>query len=325
MGFTAFYGGKSYDRHAGRENALKVLDRAVELSAGGKVHLDTAWIYQSFGADGNPNTTNEELVGEAIQKHGRDKFIVATKFGIVPTAEGMGFSGTEETIRSQLSDSLARLKIDYIDLYYQHRMDPSTPIEETIRVLKSLIDEGKIKYIGLSECTPSELRRAHAVHPVTAVQLELSLQTRDALEELVPVCKELGVGVVCYSPLGRGFLSKTFQKREELPEGDWRLSQPRFSEENFEHNAAGASKFFEIADSLGVKPGPLALAWVLAQGDNVVVIPGSKQMDHLEQNFSANDIHLTPEQVKMISDSVPEVKGLRYEGNWGTWNSRMGL
>jgi len=300
---------------------LQVFDRAVELST--PVHVDTAWIYQSFGADGKPNVTNEALVGEAMKKHGRDKFILATKFGIVPTATGMGFSGSEETIRAQLADSLSRLQTDYIDLYYQHRMDPDTPIEETMRVLKDLIAEGKIKYVGLSECTPEELRRAHAVCPVSAIQIELSLHTRDALEVLVPVCKELGVGVVAYSPLGRGFLSKTFVKREDLNEGDWRLSQPRFSEEHFEENAKATENFFKIAETKGVAPAPLALAWVLAQGDNIVVIPGSKQVHHTEQNYSAANIVLTAEEAKEVGESVPAIKGMRYEGNWGTWNSRM--
>jgi aryl-alcohol dehydrogenase-like predicted oxidoreductase len=197
MGMTAFYG--DFDRTLQEEENLRTIGKALEQ---GINFFDTAWIYQSFGQGGGGNYTNEELLGKAISIYGREKFIVATKFGIIPSQTGLAYSGTEETIRSQLSDSLARLKIDTIDLYYQHRMDPNTPIEETIRVLKSLIDEGKIKYIGLSECTPDELRRAHAVHPITAIQMEWSLQTRSIEKYLLPVARELGVGIVAYSPLG---------------------------------------------------------------------------------------------------------------------------
>ncbi|KAH9153800.1 hypothetical protein AeNC1_019248, partial [Aphanomyces euteiches] len=174
MGMTAFYG--NFDRAAQEEESLRTISKALEL---GINMLDTAWIYQSFGAGGGGNFTNEELVGKAIKQHGREKCVIATKFGLVPSAEGFKISGKEDVLRSQLADSLKRLGTDYIDLYYMHRMDPETPIEDTILVLKSLVEEGKIKYIGLSECTPSELRRAHAIHPVTAIQMEWSLQSRD--------------------------------------------------------------------------------------------------------------------------------------------------
>ncbi|KAG9405645.1 hypothetical protein AC1031_003552 [Aphanomyces cochlioides] len=199
MGMTAYYG--NFDRAAQEEESLRTISKALEL---GINMLDTAWIYQSFGAGGGGNFTNEELVGKAIKQHSRDKFVIATKFGFVLKEGGMVVSGTEETIRSQLADSLKRLGTDYIDLYYMHRIDPTTPIEETVAVLKSLVEEGKIKYIGLSECTLDELRRAHAVHPITAIQMEWSLQSRDLEEAVVPTARELGVGIVTYSPLCRG-------------------------------------------------------------------------------------------------------------------------
>ncbi|KAG9405644.1 hypothetical protein AC1031_003551 [Aphanomyces cochlioides] len=199
MGMTAYYG--NFDRAAHEEESLRIISKALEL---GINMLDTAWIYQSFGAGGGGNFANEELVGKAIKQHGREKFVIATKFGNIldPTAPGgRRTSGKEVDIRSQLTDSLQRLGTNYIDLYYMHRMDPDTPIEETMAVLKSLVQEGKIKYVGLSECTPDELRRAHAIHPVTAIQMEWSLQSRDLEEAVVPTARELGIGIVAYLPL----------------------------------------------------------------------------------------------------------------------------
>ncbi|KAF0718389.1 hypothetical protein As57867_001731, partial [Aphanomyces stellatus] len=212
MGMTGFYG--NFDRAAQEAESLRTISKALEL---GINMLDTAWIYQSFGAGGGGNFTNEALLAKAIKQHGRDKFVIATKFGIVPdptAPDGRRTSGKEADIRSQLADSLERLGTNYIDLYYMHRMDPSTPIEETMAVLKSLVQNGTIKYIGLSECTPEELRRAHAVHPITAIQMEWSLQSRDLEDAIVPTARELGVGIVAYSPMCRGFLTDidTFDK-----------------------------------------------------------------------------------------------------------------
>jgi aryl-alcohol dehydrogenase-like predicted oxidoreductase len=201
-----------------------LIERALEL---GINFFDTAWIYQSFGSDGLPNRTNEELLGKAIKLYGREKFIIATKFGICMTPNGLGFSGKPELIRSQLAESLERLGVEYIDLYYQHRMDPETPIEETVTCLKELVAEGKIRFIGLSECTPDELRRANSIHPITAIQMEWSLQTRDLEPHLLPVARELGVGIVPYSPLGRGLLTGKFSSLDNLDEKDWRRSVPR--------------------------------------------------------------------------------------------------
>ncbi len=247
MGMTAFYG--EFDRRAQDEENIAVIGAALDV---GINFFDTAWIYQSFGVDGKENYTNEELLGKAIAKFGREKFIIATKFGIVPAGgpSGRSVSGSEETIRSQLNDSLTRLGTSYVDLYYQHRMDPETPIEETVRVLKALIEEGKIKYYGLSECTASELRRAHAVHPVTAIQMEWSLQTRSIENTLLPVARELGVGIVPYSPLGRGLLSATITCRDQLDAKDWRLTNPRFADGNFADNIPKAL-FSELAAQKG--------------------------------------------------------------------------
>jgi len=315
MTMTAFYG--DFSRIETEESSIATIGAALEA---GVNMIDTAWIYQSFGKGGHENVTNEELVGKALARFGREKFVVATKFGIVAGASGMSYSGTEETIRSQVADSLARLKIDCIDLYYMHRMDPSTPIEETMAVLKALIDEGKIKYIGLSECTPSELRRAHAVHPVTAIQMEWSLQTRNIEDTLLPVARELGVAIVAYSPLGRGFLSKTFDSREGLDAGDWRLANPRFSEESIEANAKAREAFFAIAESKGVTPAQLALAWLHAQGSDVFPIPGTRHAERAVENAGAYALSqaLTKEEVQAIGDSVAPFVGDRYPGGMGS-------
>lgn len=306
-----------YKRAANEEKNIEVIGKALEL---GVNLFDTAWIYQSWGVDGEENYTNEGLLGKAIARYGRDKFIVATKFGI---GAGFVFSGKEDFIRQQLQESLDRLKIEYIDLYYMHRMDPETPIEETITALKKLIDEGKIKYIGLSECTPSELERANAIHPITAIQMEWSLQTRDIEDAVVPKARELGVGIVPYSPLGRGLLTGAISLGELDPK-DWRLTVPRFKDDAFENNSKN-EKFFAIAKRKGVTPAQLALAWVLAQGDDVVPIPGTKSCERLEENVKAAEVAetLTPEEIEEIKNSVNPVCGDRYEGMWGTFNNRL--
>lgn len=263
--------------------------------------------WQSFGADGKSNATNEELISKAIAAHGRMSFIIATKFGITPT----GVSGKEDVIRSQLEDSLTRLNTSYIDLYYMHRMDPDTPIEETMQVLKSLVEEGKIKYVGLSECTAAELRRAHAVHPITAIQMEWSLQTRELEKEVVPCARELGVGIVAYSPLGRGFLAQ-LNAFDNLDQKDWRRSQPRWSGDNYEENKRRVARFFEIASTKGCTPAQLALAWVHNQGDDVFPIPGTKSAARIEENaYAYNLLPLTPDEMREIENSVGVV-GERY-------------
>ncbi len=260
-------------------------------------------------------------MGKAIAIHGRDKFIVATKFGVVPKAGGPTVSGNEETIRSQLADSLSRLGTDYIDLYYQHRMDPSTPIEETMRVLKSLVEAGTIRYIGLSECTPAELRRAHAVHPITAIQMEWNLQTRSIEAEIVPTARELGIGIVPYSPLGRGLLSATITSRDQFATCDSRYNNPRFSEENFAANVPKAS-FSELAAKKGCTPAQLALAWLHAQGDDVFPIPGTKSSARIVENAQASFIKLSPEDIAEIEAAVPVGQG---ERNTGVYHSCISL
>lgn len=316
---TAFYG--SFDREAQEPESLRTIAKAVEL---GITFLDTAWIYQNYS--NGKLYTNEELVGKAIAIHGREKFIIATKFGIAVDSHGVRyFSGKEEVIRSQLADSLRRLGTDYIDLYYMHRMDPTTPIEETMMVLKSLVQEGKIRYIGLSECTPNELRRAHAVHPITAIQMEWSLQSRDIEESVVPIARELGVGIVAYSPLGRGFLADlaTF---DNLVETDSRRSRPRFTGENLEENRKRVARFYQLATEKGCTPAQLALAWVHSRGEDVFPIPGTKSSNRLEENvkaFAEVLPKLTTEDIVEIENSIETLVGNRYDDNAGQFNSRM--
>jgi len=243
---TAFYGA---DPREAEETNMATLDKAQEL---GIDFLDTAWIYQHFES----GATNEELVGRAIAKHGRDKWVIATKFGIAMGEAGLSFNGSKEVIRSQLADSLKRLGTDYIDLYYQHRMDPDTPIEETMAELKALVAEGKIKYIGLSECTADELRRAHDVHPITAIQIEWSIATRDVEAKLVPTARELGVGIVAYSPLNRGLLSRTFTTREEMKDVDFRKNSPRFESDKFQDNKKSGDRLHDLASKMTTRTPP---------------------------------------------------------------------
>ena len=320
MTMTAFYG--SFNRRGAEAQSIETIGRALEC---GINFFDTAWIYQSFGADGEDNTTNEELLGKAIKRFGRDNFVVATKTGIVPGPDGMQYLSAEEHIRRQLGESLQRLGIETIDLYYVHRMPTDVSIEDMMGTMKALVAEGKIKYVGLSECTPAELRRAHAVHPITAIQMEWSLQSRDIEESVVPTARELGVGIVAYSPLGRGFLSGTFAKREDLDSKDWRLHNPRFSEENFEENAKAIAAFKAKAEAMGVSPAQLALAWVHAQGTDVFPIPGTRHPERVAENAKAYEIaqSLTAQQVQEIGQCVAALKGNRYPGTNGTYNDRM--
>ncbi|MGW0996851.1 aldo/keto reductase [Streptomyces sp. NPDC002523] len=302
MGMSAFYG------TADQDEGIATIRRALEL---GVDFLDTAQLYGPL--------TNESLVGEAIRGH-RDEYVIATKFnyrmddavpGDMSTVGPQ--DGSAEHVRSSIHGSLQRLGTDHIDLYYQHRVDPKVPIEETVGALAELVAEGKVRYIGLSEASAETIRRANAVHPVTAVQSEYSLWSRDVEAEVLPACRELGIGFVPYSPLGRGFLAGRFSSAEELDENDYRRSSPRFADVNIDANLRLAAKVKEIAAEKGVTPAQLAIAWVLAQGENLVPIPGTKRRTYLEQNTAAVDIELTKEDLARIDAELPEVSGERYD------------
>ncbi|MES4890025.1 aldo/keto reductase [Streptomyces sp. NPDC096012] len=302
MGMSAFYGS------ADREEGIATIRRALEL---GIDFLDTAQVYGPL--------TNESLVGEAIRGH-RDEYVIATKFNYrmddaVPgDMSTIGRQdGSAEHVRSSVHGSLERLGTDHIDLYYQHRVDPGVPIEETVGALGELVAEGKVRHIGLSEASAETIRRANAVHPVTAVQSEYSLWTRDVEAEVLPACRELGIGFVPYSPLGRGFLAGRFSSPEELDDNDFRRNNPRFTDGNLEANLRLAAKVREIAAEKDVTPAQLAIAWVLAQGEDLVPIPGTKRRTYLEQNAGAVGIELTAEDLARIDAELPEASGERYD------------
>jgi aryl-alcohol dehydrogenase-like predicted oxidoreductase len=302
MGMSAFYG------ETDLEESEATIKRALEL---GIDFLDTAQIYGPL--------TNEELVGKAIRGK-RDEYVIASKFqrNLDDTVAGdmstLGqIDGSPENVRKTIDGTLERLGIDQVDLYYQHRVDPNVPIEETVGAMAELVEAGKVKHLGLSEAAPETIRRAHAVHPITALQTEYSVFARDPEVEILPTCRELGIGFVAYSPLGRGFLSGRFSDPSELDENDFRRSQPRFQGDNLEANMRIVSKLREIAEEKDVTPAQLALAWVLAQGDDIVPIPGTKRRSYLEENAAAADIELSEEDLTRIDDELPEVSGERYE------------
>jgi aryl-alcohol dehydrogenase-like predicted oxidoreductase len=301
MGMSAFYGS------ADEGEAVATIQRALEL---GINFIDTAQLYGPL--------TNEELVGKAVHGH-RDEYVIATKFarrmdqatpGDMSTVGPL--DGSAAHVRSSIEGSLKRLGTDHVDLFYQHRVDPNVPIEETVGAMAELVSEGKVLHIGLSEAAGETIRRAHAVHPITAVQTEYSLWTRDPEADVLPTCRELGIGYVSYSPLGRGFLSGRFTSPDELDADDFRRSGPRFTGANLEANLKLAAKVAAIAEAKGVTPAQLALAWVLAQGDDVVPIPGTKRRTYLEQNAAAVDVELTADDLARIDAELPEVAGDRY-------------
>jgi len=284
--------------------SIATIHRALDL---GINFLDTADVYGPF--------TNEVLVGKAI-KGKRQGVILATKFGNVRAPDGkfIGQNSRPEYVKAACDASLGRLRVDHIDLYYQHRVDRAVPIEETVGAMADLVEEGKVRFLGLSEASAQTLRRAHAVHPISALQTEYSLWTRDVEDEILPTVRELGIGFVAYSPLGRGFLTGQIKRPEDIAEDDWRKNHPRFQGENFQKNLDLVRRVEEIAREKGCKPSELALAWVLAQGRDIVPIPGTKRRRYLEENLGALDLKLTADDLRRIDEVFPNgaAAGLRY-------------
>lgn len=287
MGMSAFYSGRD------DTESIKVLEHALEL---GMTFWDTSNMY-GWGH-------NEELIAKVLKDH-RGEVTLATKFGVVQAPVGFTVNGRPEHVKEACDASLKRLGIEVIDLYYQHRVDPNVPIEETVGAMAELVAAGKVRYLGLSEATPEQIRAANAVHPITALQTEYSLWTRFVEEEILPTCRELGIGFVAYSPLGRGFLTGQIRSVDDLAADDWRRTLPRFQRENFQKNLDLVAAVEELAEARGCTPSQLALAWVMAQGEDIVPIPGTKRIKYLEQNVAALEVTLTPEEIAHLSDALP--------------------